>query len=220
MLLTSLILTAKSSSLCIELIKGRADVGKPKAKAAADNLNKWHNVNKTIIEDYTICALKNWQTIIKLAKESTVVFNLIDVGDYFDVAIQSLAIINKIPYVLGGTFSQQFSVDFIKPEPNAACISCMFDNLKQEIVKELTPDKIVKLDDLSFIPKNDNPIGQSTVYLASMCAQMMVARYSTYLLKDEELEKESFQRLIFFVSTGESVKFEVAKEPKCLICTQ
>jgi len=144
---------------------------------------------------------------------------LIDVGDYFDVAVQSLALINKVPYVLGGTFSQQFSIDFIKPEPNAACVSCMFDNIDQDMVKKLVPDKIVQEQDLSFIPRNDNPIGQSTVYLASMCAQMMVARYSTYLLNDAEFEKISFQRLIFFVSTGESTKFEVAKEPKCLICT-
>ena len=200
------------------LIYNRSDVGKYKATAAAENLNKWHNVNGTVIEAYDICALKNWQKIIELAKQSTAIFNMIDVGDYFDIAVQSLAIINKVPYILGGTFSQQFSIDFIKPKPEEACIKCMFDNVNAEIVKRLTPDKVIAESDISFIPRNDNPIGQSTVYLASMCAQMMVARLSTYLLQDEELEKISFQRLVFYVSTGESVKFQLPKDPKCPIC--
>lgn len=185
---------------------------------AAEHCEKWHKVTDTVIEHHHICALKNWPTIVKLASESTVIFNLIDVGDYFDVAIQSLATLYKLPYVLGGTFSQQFSVDFIKPVPGAPCIKCMFDNLDLEIIKKITPDKITEIKDLSFIPKNNNPIGQSTVYLAAMCAQMMVARLCTYLLKDEELEKLSFQRLVFFVSTGESVRFEVPHDSKCLIC--
>ena len=29
----------------------------------------------------------NWQTIVRLVEESTVVFNMIDVGEYFDVAV-------------------------------------------------------------------------------------------------------------------------------------
>ena len=196
----------------------RADVGVPKVKAAAANLEKWHKVSKTEIEAHHICALKEWPTICKLASESTVIFNLIDVGDYFDVAVQSLAIIYKAPYVLGGTFSQQLSVDFVKPEATLGCVKCMFDNLELEKVKLITPDKILAIKDLSFIPRNNNPIGQSNVYLASMCAEMMVARYSTYLLQDPEMEKISFQRLLFFVSTGESVRFEVPKHPDCLIC--
>ena len=167
---------------------------------------------------YHICALKEWQTIIKLASESTAIFNLIDVGDYFDVAVQSLALIYKTPYILGGTFLQQMSVDFVKPEPSAACVKCMFDNLDLEIVKKLVPDKIRDIQDLSFIPRNNNPIGQSNVYLASICAEMMVARLCTYLMHDPEMEKLSFQRLLFFVSTGESVKFEVPKQAKCLLC--
>lgn len=187
-------------------------------QAAAVNLEKWHNVGKTVIEPHHICALKEWPQIVKMASESTVIFNLIDVGDYFDVAIQSLAIIYKLPYVLGGTFCHQFSVDFVKPDTTLGCVKCMFDNLDKEIVKQIAPSKIAEIKDLSFIPRNNNPIGQSNVYLASMCAEMMVARFCTYLLRDPEMEKLSFQRLLFFVSTGESVKFEVPKQANCLIC--
>lgn len=47
-----------------------------------------HLINKnTIIEAYNLDALKEWQKIVELSKESTVVFNMIDVGDYFDAAV-------------------------------------------------------------------------------------------------------------------------------------
>ena len=42
------------------------------------------------IETYVIDVLKNWQKVVELCKESTVVFNMIDVGEYFDAAVQSL----------------------------------------------------------------------------------------------------------------------------------
>ena len=187
-------------------------------KAAADNLKKQHLVGHTEIETYHLCALKNWQTIVKLAGESTAIFGMIDVGDYFDVAVQSLALLYHVPYIVGGTFAHQMSVDFLKPEPTAACACCLFGQMNPEIVKQLVPAKIAQIQDLSFIPRNDNPIGQSNVYLASICSEVMVARLCTYLLGNPELDKLSFQRLIFFVSTGESVRFEVPKNPKCLLC--
>ena len=43
----------------------------------------------TEVEAYEMDVLlaPNWQTIVKLVEESTVVFNMIDVGEYFDVAV-------------------------------------------------------------------------------------------------------------------------------------
>jgi hypothetical protein len=47
-----------------------------------------HKVNPEMrVEAYNICALENWSKIVELARESTVVFNMIDVGDYFDAAV-------------------------------------------------------------------------------------------------------------------------------------
>jgi len=40
---------------------------------------------------------------------------MIDYGDYFDIAVQSLALYFNIPLILGGTFCQIFSVDFFYP---------------------------------------------------------------------------------------------------------
>ena len=42
-----------------------------------------------------MCALKNWPEIVRQVEEATVVFNLIDVGEYFDIAVQSLCMKKK-----------------------------------------------------------------------------------------------------------------------------
>lgn len=46
-----------------------------------------------------MCALKNWSKIVEMAKQSTVIFNMIDVGDYFDIAVQSLCMKLGIPMI-------------------------------------------------------------------------------------------------------------------------
>lgn len=59
----------------------RNDVGEKKVEAAKKNL-AIHNVGGTIIETFHGCALSNWSKIIEFAKESDVVFNMIDWGSY------------------------------------------------------------------------------------------------------------------------------------------
>ena len=56
------------------------------------------------VEALQMDALKNWQTIVKKVEESDVVFNCIDVGDYFDAAVQSLCLKLKKLVISGGNF--------------------------------------------------------------------------------------------------------------------
>lgn len=58
-----------------------------------------------IVDAYQFCVEDNWDKIVEFSKEVTVVFNMIDVGDYFDAAIQSLCMLRSIPLIQGGTFS-------------------------------------------------------------------------------------------------------------------
>lgn len=84
----------------------KEDVGKSKAEVAKKRILKDHLINEsTQVESYTFCAVKNWHRIVEFSKEATVVFNMIDVGDYFDAAVQSLCMLREIPLILGGTFS-------------------------------------------------------------------------------------------------------------------
>ena len=65
-----------------------SDVGKPKAEVAMRKIKAHHLVNmETEVEAYHMCALENWKKIVELSSEATVVFNMIDVGDYFDLAV-------------------------------------------------------------------------------------------------------------------------------------
>lgn len=40
-----------------------------------------------LIESHKIDALTYWPQIVEMSKEATVVFNMIDVGEYFDAAV-------------------------------------------------------------------------------------------------------------------------------------
>ncbi len=83
-----------------------SDIGKPKCEVAKQKLLDHHKINKEmVVESYNMCAMKNWQKIVEISKEATVVFNMIDVGDYFDAAAQSLCMVRSIPLIMGGTFS-------------------------------------------------------------------------------------------------------------------
>lgn len=64
------------------------DVNKPKVMVARDKLLRDHLINKNmVVEAYNMCALENWPKIVELSKEATVIFNMIDVGEYFDAAV-------------------------------------------------------------------------------------------------------------------------------------
>ena len=84
------------------------DVGKPKALTAKQNLLEQNIVapEKTEIEAHQIDALSNWDKIIEFVEEADVVFNMIDVGEYWDIAVQSLCMKKRKLLICGGTFSQ------------------------------------------------------------------------------------------------------------------
>ena len=84
------------------------DVGTPKALTAKQNLLEQHIVapEKTEIEAHQIDALTNWDKIIEFVEEADVVFNMIDVGEYWDIAVQSLCMKKRKLLICGGTFSQ------------------------------------------------------------------------------------------------------------------
>lgn len=102
---------------------------------------------------------------------------------------------------MGGTFSQSYTVDTFLPT-SSACFVCSDDNLKGEVLERIVPSKIESCEDLKFIPKNKNPIGQSNSYLCIMCSMMMVSKWSTYLIADAEVEIQA--RFIMTVNSGES----------------
>jgi len=118
-----------TSNLNRQTLFDHSDVGKPKVMVARDKIIRDHLVNKDMkVEAHNFCALDQWHQIVELSKQASVIFNMIDVGDYFDAAVQALCIERKIPLIMGGTFSQTFTVDIFRP--GQPCLICSDDNLK------------------------------------------------------------------------------------------
>lgn len=133
-----------------QILYGINDIGRPKVEAAKDALMKHNLVSE--IEAYNMDIVKEWSSVVSLAAEATVIFNMIDYGDYFDLSAQSLALHLKVPLIMGGTFSSCLTIDLFRPE-GKPCLLCLNDGLDNEIVAKLTPDLITSYESLSFLPK-------------------------------------------------------------------
>lgn len=119
---------------------------------------------------------------------------MIDIGDSFDYAIQSLALSLNLPHSLGGTFQNFATADFLDGQGNP-CLACINDfTLDNEILEKLSVSKIQSITDISFLPsmfhpfstfyliaqislftciEDKNPVGQSTFLVANQCANLV-----------------------------------------------
>ena len=87
---------------------------------------------------------------------------------------------------MGGTFATMFTVDYINPE-GVPCFLCSNDEtrMETELMNQITPELILDLTDISFLPKNWNPIGRSSVLVCTMCGEYMVSHFLNYLFLSE-----------------------------------
>jgi len=84
---------------------------------------------------------------------------------------------------MGGTFAASLSVDAFSGN-GGPCFLCVTDGIKKEVVERLMPDKITEIESLEFIPKDNNPTGQSNVFLCSTCSNFMTSMFINYTFKD------------------------------------
>eukprot|EP01121_Diplochlamys_sp_Union-15-3_P010701 TRINITY_DN3029_c0_g1_i3.p1 TRINITY_DN3029_c0_g1~~TRINITY_DN3029_c0_g1_i3.p1 ORF type:complete len:268 (+),score=57.88 TRINITY_DN3029_c0_g1_i3:78-881(+) len=167
-----------------QILFSMADIGRPKVDAAHDGL-KFHLIGKTEVVKVNEDILLNWELAVKYAKESTVLFNNIDIGAYFDYACLSLAKSLAIPYAAGSSYSRQWIVEYFSG--NKGSTSFSFENAvgKKEIFDMLSPNKIQFYKTLDFVEADDNPptrtIG-SNVLVASTAGLMTVNAWLQQLL--------------------------------------
>ena len=85
---------------------------------------------------------KEWQKVVEAIKQCDVVFNCIDYGEYYDLAIASLCLKNKLPFIMGGTFATSLTVDFFAPL-GTPCYLCTDDvSRDEEVIKRILTSKI------------------------------------------------------------------------------
>jgi len=140
--------------------------------------------DNTKIKTYNLNALTNWQQVIELIKKADIVYNTIDHGDYFDVAI-SLACIkyNKL-MILGGTepfygHTISYFLQGIKDQDPKYLDNHHLSN--KDLIQKIIDN--METNDLSFIPGDVHPtIGGSTVYSAGTCSHLMVGSTINYMM--------------------------------------
>ena len=158
------------------------------------NFNKQNNLSKKNTFNFfssKISYLNNFKKYFK--------------GDYFDLAVQSLALALKKNLISGGTFASSLTVDFFKAG-GQPCYLCVTDGLKPDVVEKLHPKNIIKFKDLLFIPRDNNPVGQSNIFLCSTCANFMTSIFVNDLFGDEDYK--AIQRYFFiFLSKITKVLF-------------
>lgn len=167
-----------------QILYKHSDVGLPKVERAKVQLESHCNVSNCVIEIYNFDAVKNWNMTIELVKQSDVVFNTIDHGDYFDIALSQISFKYAKPMVLGGT------------EPfYGHTVSYFLQGIRTNDKKYLDCHDIKEIDvcnkftdfetftDISFLPKDTHPIiGGSTVYSAGTCGNLMTCSIINYLM--------------------------------------
>ena len=184
-------------------------VGKNKVDCAIEELNRHHNV-KTNLVTHNVDATKEWKLIIELIKNSDIVFNTIDYGDYFDFAVCHIARKYNKPLILGGTepFYGHTVSYFLQGIKNTDPTYGDLHDLKSpsEIVKI---NELETLESIEYLPKDSHPtIGGSTVYSAGTCSHLMVSSIVNYLFNLNDSERpEPPKQLIFNLMTMESTKW-------------
>lgn len=204
--------TVDAHNLNRQILYRPEHVGKYKVDCAKEELDRHHNVKSipTKIISHNIDALEHWQTTINLIKESDVVFNTIDHGDYFDFVVFSMAYkFNKIA-ILGGTepfygMTISYFLQGIKYEDQKYW-EC-HDLKMKELEQIINIENLENLESITCLPKDSHPIiGGSTVFSAGICAHNMVCAVINYLLHLCSVErpdppKNTIENLMTFETT-------------------
>lgn len=194
----------------------KSHVGVRKVEAAMSVLESQHNL-VTALECHHLDALAHWSVIVALARESSVVFQTIDHGDSFDYACGALCRRLGIPMSLGGTepFLGHLASTFFQPaEATEPCYACAHDMLPP-----LDVAKVEAYENVSFLPRDVHPdTGGSTTYSASACSQLMLAQWTTYLMRDLYEDYHLKHTTILRLIPMELDAWTLEKKSECACC--
>ena len=178
-----------ASNLNRQMLFGPEDVGKRKVDAAVECLKRYHvaDPKTTVVKAMHIDAVEHWGDIVRVAKDSTVIFNLIDVGEQFDFAVMALGEALHIPVLSGSSFAYVWMTEFFTGKPGATSLSYSPPDMKKKTPQgdKLTPELITSYEKLDFIKPDNNPptrsIG-SNAFVAMTAGMTAVQMWAMALL--------------------------------------
>jgi hypothetical protein len=74
---------------------------------------------------------------------------------------------------------------------------------------------ILTYESLKFLPKNNNPIGRSSVCICTICGEFMISHFLNYLFFSKDYKT---QRTIFYPISFETANFVLELEKACPLC--
>jgi len=180
--------TVDEHNLNRQILYSKKHIGLLKTDSGLEQL-AFHTSGTTVVENYNYDIIKEWPRTLEFIKQSDVIFNTIDYGDYFDHVICKVAEKYNKPLILGGTepfygHTVSYFLQGIR-DKDVKYADC--HDLKTEGILDET--KLEEYSDLSFLPKDSHPVkGGSTVYSAGTCSHLMVCALTNYMfhLKNSE----------------------------------
>jgi len=199
--------TVDCHNLNRQILYKHEDVGHSKVERAKEELMRHNNVSGTTITTLNINALKEWNVTLEQIKRSGIIFNTIDHGDYFDIAVCNVARKYSIPLVLGGTepfygHTVSYFLQGVR-EIDPTYLDCHY-------IKEINccnkQTDFESLNDISFLPSDSHPtVGGSTVYSAGTCSHLMTSSIVNYLHHLQDVDRpDPPKQMIFNLMTMES----------------
>ncbi len=95
----------------------------------------------------------------------------------------------------------------------------MIDGLSKDLIEKLSPANIEDLKDLSYLPRQENPIGESNNHLCSTCANFMTTIWVNHMFTKIPSTLRDKTRIIFYINNFETVLFKGIDSPDCPYCS-
>ncbi|CAL1141600.1 unnamed protein product [Cladocopium goreaui] len=215
-----------ASNLTRQCLGNKGDVGKRKVDVAKAGLEASHNLRSAVVAVHCDAVLE-WDRVVDLARQSTVVFNAIDVGVMWDFCVNSLCKELEIPLCAGQSFGWKFMTELYTGKVDEVCAFC-YDSVSSTfgtnekaitrqggILERLGPSSLNKEVVRDFLKNDrqfrchDGPVLAEVVDLALQSVGGQLRPESAEVLKFlQALQQETVKKLLpGKVSTMKTVGF-------------